>query len=279
MKVGIIGLGFVGNALANSFNGSVKVLKIDPKLNTSTKDLRELNPDLIFICVPTPMKQNGDQDISILDSVILDIVQIDAKCPIILKSTLLPINLNRVLEHIPDLVYNPEFLREKHAIEDFKNAKFHIFGGHKDKCKIVSNFFKDFTNTITAEHIFMDIIAASFFKYTVNSYLSIKVTFFNELFDLFKETGSESSWDDLIDALKKDPRLGSSHMSVPGHDGRRGFGGACLPKDVNAFHKYSIEKGTEISLLKKIIDINNKYRSGYNELTDREKQQNISYKD
>lgn len=279
MKVGIIGLGFVGNALANSFNGSVKVLKIDPKLNTSTKDLREFNPDLIFICVPTPMKQNGDQDISILDSVILDIVQIDAKCPIILKSTLLPINLNRVLEHIPDLVYNPEFLREKHAIEDFKNAKFHIFGGRKDKCKIVSNFFKDFTNTITAEHIFMDVIAASFFKYTVNSFLSIKVTFFNELFDLFKETGSESSWDDLIDALKKDPRLGSSHMSVPGHDGRRGFGGACLPKDVNAFHKYSIEKGTEISLLKKIIDINNKYRSGYNELTDREKQQNISYKD
>ena len=76
--------------------------------------------------------------------------------------------------------------------------------------------------------------------------------------------------------ISKDTRIGNSHMSVPGHDGKYGFGGACLPKDSNALYKYSNQKGTKLSLLKKAIDINNKIRKKYKTDT-REKEQNIKF--
>ena len=73
MKIGIVGYGFVGKALANGIKESVDLSIIDPKLNTSIKDLENINPELIFICVPTPMKNDGTQDISIVESVISDL--------------------------------------------------------------------------------------------------------------------------------------------------------------------------------------------------------------
>ena len=70
MKVSIIGYGFVGKALCNALVENVEVQKIDPLLNTSTDDIKEFSPDIIFICVPTPMNENGTQDISILIDII-----------------------------------------------------------------------------------------------------------------------------------------------------------------------------------------------------------------
>ena len=68
MKIGIIGYGFVGKALANGLNDDVEIVKIDPKLNTSSKDLIGFNPDIIFVCLPTPMMDDGSQDIIILEN-------------------------------------------------------------------------------------------------------------------------------------------------------------------------------------------------------------------
>lgn len=276
-KACIVGCGFVGSALENCFKKSVELLKIDPKLDTNIRDIETFLPEIIFICVPTPMKQNGDQDIKILESVIKEICDLKITCPIIIKSTVLPNNIERVIKKSNSIIYNPEFLREKHAEKDLIDAKFHIFGGNTQVCKHVSNFYKK--NTITnGEHIYLDAVAASFLKFTINSFLSLKVTFFNELFDLFQKTSSEYSWQEFIDILKKDKRIGESHLNVPGHDNRRGYGGACFPKDSNAFYNFSIEKESELSLLKKSIDINNKYRSRYNTATNREIEQNISFK-
>ena len=67
-------------------------------------------------------------------------------------------------------------------------------------------------------------------------------------------------------------------MSVPGPDGRYGFGGPCFPKDVKALIKYSQEVGSELTLLKKANSINNNIRAKYNNETDREKEQNIKFK-
>ena len=71
--------------------------------------------------------------------------------------------------------------------------------------------------------------------------------------------------------------MGDSHMDVPGHDERRGYGGACFPKDSNAFYNFSLKENSELSLLKKSININNKYRSRYNTASKREIEQNISF--
>ena len=94
---------------------------------------------------------------------------------------------------------------------------------------------------------------------------------------LYDSLNSSYDWEDFIKALSKDTRLGSSHMSVPGPDGRLGFGGPCFPKDVNALIKYSQEIGFELNLLKKANSINNNIRAKYNNETAREKEQNIKF--
>ena len=94
---------------------------------------------------------------------------------------------------------------------------------------------------------------------------------------VFKNLNTETKWSDFINALSKDKRMGSSHMNVPGPDGRYGFGGPCFPKDVSALLEYSKEIGNELSLLKKANAINNSIRAKYNDLTIREIEQNIKY--
>ena len=94
---------------------------------------------------------------------------------------------------------------------------------------------------------------------------------------IFDNLNSQSKWLDFINALSKDKRIGDSHMNVPGPDGRYGFGGPCFPKDVSALIEYSKEIGFELNLLTKANTINNNIRAQYNDLTEREKEQNIKY--
>ena len=276
MKVGIIGSGFVGTALKSGLKENIESIDIDPKFNTSISDLLVFSPNIVFICVPTPMSEDFDQDISILEEVINELNDKKLECLIVLKSTVLPSHLKKIKKKIPNIIYNPEFLREKHAYEDFVNSKFIIFGGDTVNAKKVAQFYKDCTICKTEDYIFTDLYAASLMKYSINSFLSTKVTFFNELNLLFNESESEESWEKFISMISKDTRIGNSHMSVPGHDGKYGFGGACLPKDSNALYKYSNQIGAELSLLKKAIDINNKIRKKYKTDT-REREQNIKF--
>ena len=94
MRVGVIGYGFVGKALCNALKKNVKVLKIDPILNTKIDDLVDFNPDICFICVPTPMNIDGSQDTSILEQVFTEINKYLLSSLIVLKSTVLPSYIN-----------------------------------------------------------------------------------------------------------------------------------------------------------------------------------------
>ena len=125
---------------------------------------------------------------------------------------------------------------------------------------------------------YTDVRTASLVKYAINSFLATKVIFFNELRDVYINSGSEGSWDDFVQLISKDTRIGSSHMSVPGPDGRFGFGGACFPKDTSALESYAKNLNVQMELLEKAISLNNDLRSAYNETTKREKEQNINYK-
>jgi len=176
-----------------------------------------------------------------------------------------------------NLVINPEFLREKFADKDFVNSNIIVFGGDEHNCNKLSSFYKNHTKCVCNEHIITDGITASLIKYTINSFLALKVIFFNEMKFIFDNLNSQSKWLDFINALSKDKRIGDSHMNVPGPDGRYGFGGPCFPKDVSALIEYSKEIGFELSLLKKANTINNNIRAQYNDLTEREKEQNIKY--
>ena len=108
MKIAIIGLGFVGNALLNALKGDVEVAKIDPKLKTSIKDLKAFNPQITFISVPTPMNKDL-QDLSILNNVIEEIKLLKIKTLVVLKSTVIPTQVESIEKELEKFVYNPEF--------------------------------------------------------------------------------------------------------------------------------------------------------------------------
>ncbi len=276
-RVAIIGCGFVGNALKAGLRDNVKIFEIDPKFETKISDLKDYSPDLVFICVPTPMIDNADQDLDILKSVIEELRINEIECLTILKSTVLPNYLEDISNKISKFVYNPEFLREKHANEDFINSKLIVFGGNKLYTKEASSFYKNFSLCKTTDYIHTDLITASLIKYSINSFLATKVSFFNELNSLFHKTNTKETWEDFISYLQRDNRIGNSHMSVPGHDGKKGFGGACLPKDSFAFYKYAKNKDINLSLIKKAIDVNNSIRQKYN-IDERERNQKINFK-
>ena len=277
MKVGIIGFGFVGKALRNGLRDDVDCIEVDPKLDTNINDLINHKPEIVFICLPTPMNDDGSQNISIVKNVINEIKDFDSNLLVVLKSTILPKHLKELFKLGCNLIVNPEFLREKYANEDFISSELIVFGGEENNCSKLSNFYKNYTNCECKEHIITDAVSASLIKYTINSFLALKVIFFNEIKSVFDNLDSQKDWLDFINALSKDKRIGDSHMRVPGPDGRYGFGGACFPKDVNAIIDYSKEVGSELSLLKKANSINNNIRAQYNEVTSREREQNIKF--
>ncbi len=269
----------MGKAIANALKGDFDLQKIDPILNTNTKDLKDFKPNIIFICVPTPMNNNGTQNIEILFDIVNEISSYNLNSLVVVKSTILPNYVSKLEKVLPNFVYNPEFLREKHADEDFINSKMIVFGGSKESTLELASFYRNYLMCECDDYVFTDTITASFTKYIINSFLATKVIFFNEFFQLFKSTNSKESWNNLVEILSKDNRIGTSHMDVPGHDNRFGFGGACLPKDSKAILNYAKNLGKDLDVLKTVIKINNKIRASYNENTEREDQQNILFED
>ena len=121
-------------------------------------------------------------------------------------------------------------------------------------------------------------ILSAEYEISGNSFLAAKVIFFNEMFELFNKMQVGENWENFISFISKDDRIGDSHMMVPGHDGRMGFGGACFPKDTSAIMKYAKSLGVDLRILESVIKRNNEIRSTYKKQTDREEEQNINFK-
>tara|TARA_B100001113_G_C20991312_1_gene570647 strand:- start:61 stop:927 length:867 start_codon:yes stop_codon:yes gene_type:complete len=279
-KIGIIGYGFVGSALDKGFNRNVEKCLIDPKLNTNISDLKEFDPSFIFICLPTPMNDNGSQDCSIIYDVIDELsIRLPSKI-IIIKSTVLPNHLDDLSKIYPNIVYNPEFLREKHADIDFKKTNNLILGGPSKVLKKIVDLYRNHSvcEIDDSKIFYMDLKSASLIKYSINSFLASKVIFFNQLKLIFEDLECEIEWGDFIKAISSDSRMGNTHMDVPGNDGKLGFGGACFPKDISALYDLSKYLKLEFSLLREAILINEQIRNSLlDNLEDREREQNINF--
>lgn len=272
LKVLIVGHGFVGKAVDYGFSHPmVEKTIVDPKYPDSPK-LEELyvgKYDLIFVCVPTPFGSGGSIDATILLGVMKKLRGNAIHDNVIaIKSTVTPDILKKVEHH--GVVYNPEFLTEKSANEQFINPPFHILGGQSSDCYRLLSYYQTYSLCAPCDHHIMSIAEASFVKYTINSFLATKVTFFNQIYDAAIDAGVNFS--KIINAVGSDKRIGHSHTRVPGFDGKQGYGGACFPKDTAAFTHYS----DKLTLLEKAITINNSYRSQY-EKDEREIAQNVNY--
>lgn len=276
-KIAIVGHGFVGKATDWGFSTNVEKFIVDPKYSTTIDDLIEFKPDFCFVCVPTPMDDNGQQDSTIIDMVVHEVLKKISNSVIIIKSTVLPDTLEKLSKLSKKIIYNPEFLREKYANEDFVNSPMIIFGGDRNIAKKVSNLYLKNSKCKCEEHVFLDIPTASLIKYSINTFLATKITFFNEIFEIFSSLKVSDSWEKVTTTFAKDSRIGSSHMNVPGHDGRKGFGGACFPKDSAAILRYAESLGLDLSILKAAIKKNNKIRALYKNVNPREAEQNIKY--
>jgi len=246
-RVGIIGYGFVGESQAFAFApvSDVKIFDIDKTKATHTLD-DVLQQDFIFVCLPTPMKQNGEQDLSYIENFFSGIGLHNTNAIFILKSTVLPNTTKQLNDKYPfNIVFSPEFLTEKNAKLDMLTQSRIILGGYIDlTLKVQSLFEARFGNK---HYILTDSTSAEVIKYMCNNFLSVKVSFVNEYYDLVQKLGAD--WNKVIEGFVSDPRIGNSHTQTPGHDGKRGFGGTCFPKDINAIIQFSKGANVEMNTL------------------------------
>jgi|TARA_B110000238_G_C16030076_1_gene397098 nucleotide sugar dehydrogenase len=262
MKLGIIGKGFVGSAVSNGFNDDVEQFVVDPlHSNNSIEGLVEFDPIITFVCVPTPVSEDGSCDVSIARSVLQELNELQYKGVVVIKSTIVPDYLHEFKKaYALRIVYNPEFLTEANANQDFINPKMQVLGGRWKDCEVVEKAYLRNSKVKVVPTFKTDLTTASLLKYTINSFLATKVMFFNDLYKLHQSSSSMASWEQFIDMLTRDPRMGDSHMQVPGPDGKFGFGGHCFPKDTEAMLKYANDKNIKLNILKKSVETNNKLR-------------------
>ena len=245
-KVGIIGNGFVGESQTFAFSptSDIRVYDIDPLKSTHTLS-ETLDSDFIFICVPTPMKSDGSQDLSYIESVFKNAIS----GPIyIIKSTVLPGTTKKLVEKFPklDIIFSPEFLTERTAKLDMLTQARVIFGGKKSLCNSVKILFEQ--RFMNRHYIITDSTTAELVKYMNNTFFATKVSIINEFKRLSDALGT--NWEDVIYGFAADGRVGDSHLHVPGPDGKLGYGGTCFPKDVNALITLGDKLGTPMNTIK-----------------------------
>ncbi len=268
-NVGIIGQGFVGSAVREKFRRHYNIIAYDKKWNGVKEydaasglesnlkgkgfgHIVKKTNGFIFVCVPTPMYEDGQCDTSIVESVISDIATscriYDKKVIAIVKSTVPPgtsEKLNSISDRV-NVVFNPEFLTEANAVSDYENQTRIILGVENTE---VGNATRDLFRPVfpDAEIRLMGRSDSEMVKYMTNLFLATKVSFFNDMYRFCQEIGA--NYEHIIDATLLDPRIGKSHYMVPGPDGDFGYGGHCFPKDVSAILYEAQQKGLSMPTL------------------------------
>ncbi|KKL09140.1 hypothetical protein LCGC14_2568840 [marine sediment metagenome] len=249
-KIGIVGAGFVGRAIARGFSltADVKIYDKDPK--RSAHSFEEIcNSDFIFLCLPTPMEhaEGGKADLTIIYSVCQQVKDCGTNGIMIIKSTV-PIGTTRTLREKFGLqiIHNPEFLTARNANIDFITPARTILGGTKDLTHQVAKLFAD---RFPGNNIFeMTSNESEAVKYIANCFFAVKVIYFNEVFLGLKQAFG-LNWEKVMEGVLTDGRIGVSHYDVPGHDGKLGFGGYCFPKDICALIHQLESSGFDPKLL------------------------------
>lgn len=289
-SIAVIGQGFVGGSLTTVFaergfdvyvydkSGKVATGGLQTtqeiyqgKTITSVYDL-VIGCELVknfsgiyFVCLPTPMFEDGSADLSIVDSVLEELSKIPGERIAVIKSTVPPGSTEKWNEKYNSLglyvVFNPEFLTEANALDDMRNQNRIILGGPRPRINQVKQVFQTAfpkvplvkTSSTTAEMV----------KYMTNNFLTVKVSFANEMAQICEaldKSGLNVDYDKVVEYAKYDRRLGESHWSVPGPDGDRGFGGHCFPKDINAMISVAESLGVKPLVLRSTWEKNKEVR-------------------
>jgi len=268
MKIAIVGVGFVGNAVAAAFQTN-KLLLVDPKLGVDISAVVAFEPNVSFVCTPTPSSEDGQASTKITLDAIQYLLQ-NTYGLVVVKSTVPP-SFAAQFAKSERVVFNPEFLTERNAVADMIGSSTVILGGTEYATSLIEEYYRKYSICFAYLYRHVSGEEACWIKYITNTMLAMKVAYLNELYNYFDD---KQSWHHVVNALQTDKRLGTSHWLVPGLDGKRGFGGACFPKDSKAL----LHEAPDLSILKTVIESNNYFRSLYEPET-RELEQNIKFKE
>ena len=267
-QIGIIGQGFVGSAVREGMKNHFDILVYDkdPNKYSNAESIFQVveSTDLTFLCVPTPMRKNGSCDLTIVRNALTEISEaVKSLCAedyiVVIKSTIPPgttEQLNREYSNL-DIVFNPEFLTEANAVDDYKNQNRIIVGGDRPgSTKVKAVFAKAFPKVTIIK---TSSAIAEMIKYVTNTFLATKVSFANEMYQICQALNID--YDKVIEYARYDERLGNSHWSVPGPDGDFGFGGHCFPKDIAALEYLADQFGVDATVITAAIIKNQKVRT------------------
>lgn len=271
--VGVIGYGYVGQAVEHFFKKACKTLVYDkakPELGTLESVVR--NSEIIFVAVPTPMRTDGSCFTGIVESVILDIKEEAKRIErntnsfiVIVKSTVRPGFTEEIQGKYLNMriLFSPEFLTEKSSIKDFQTTNRIIVGGDEDDALVVFKFFEGVmperiaSNRLSLLHCDNPTVA-EMVKLFTNGILMTKVMFANEVYLMCQKLGIDYNEVRMLSVL--DPRIGASHTLVPGPDGKLGAGGHCFPKDINNLRYTAWEMGIAEKIFSAVISRNDEVR-------------------
>lgn len=249
MKINLYGYGFVGKAHYEILKNKNTINIIDPKF----VDLETSNfePECAIICVATPASEDGTCDMTNIFDVVS---QIDKSIPILIKSTISLEGWNSLKEQYPhhSINFSPEFLRQDHYLDDFKNMSTMYLS--EERAQWWANLFNPHWKNLQFIVARTDqLIAVKYFR---NSYHAVKVTFFNQVYDFCQATGID--FKEVASGICQDSRIGFSHSHVTEE---RGFGGHCLPKDSSALVKTAELYDVDLQLIKSARSYNNIIRN------------------
>ena len=216
---------------------------------------------VIFICVGTPSRPNGEADLSYVEHVAKEIAKSLTSYRIIVEKSTVPVETGKWVEHTIkinirkkikfDVASNPEFLREGSAIEDFMHPDRIVIGVQSNKAKkILSELYK----SIEAEVVVTDIKSAELIKHASNSFLAAKISFINSVANVCESTGADIT--KVAHGMGLDQRIGKGFLEAG-----IGYGGSCFPKDVDAFMHISGKLGYDFGMLKTARKVNEEQKA------------------
>ncbi len=264
-SVVIFGQGYVGSAYKFLMERSHNVIPVDP--------YKGINPTLhwalytdYFVCVDTPSTLDGFCDVSAVESVLDQIsenVLIGFKL-VHIKSTVDP-TMARALQTKYSklgLVFNPEFLTAKNNLVDVVTQDNVILGCDPEHRPLLEWSIHNLWKPVlpNAKYHITGIEEACLAKYTVNSFLATKVTFFNQIRENADTLGID--YNEVAKLAGADRRIGTSHTASPGPDGKFGWGGHCFEKDVPAIINSAKHQGADTDFLSAMLNTNKRHRNG-----------------
>jgi len=298
MKLSVIGSGYVGLVAATCFaemgndvvcqdidgekisaleSGKVPIFEpgledlikknVGAKRLSFTVDFEKavLHGEVIFIAVGTPPRDDGGADLSYIENVARGIAAVAKTPKIVVEKSTVPVLTGERVEQVLKcgnghpgkacishmVVSNPEFLREGSAVRDFLGPDRIVIGTNSEKARAV---MEKLYAPLKAKIVFTDIKSAELIKHASNSFLAAKISFINAVANICEKTGANIQ--DVAYGMGLDKRIGASFLNAG-----LGYGGACFPKDVDAFIWIAERNGYDFGFLKEVQKINRLQRA------------------